>query len=594
MRRLAFNLLTFGAAACPLAVALPLGDQFALPKLAVAMSVAGGLLVVVPPAFARRRWRAAPLGPALAVAFLLALAVSTLLADHPLTAIVGTYTSYSGVLYYVAGVVAMLAAAALVRTPARLERLASLIAVGAIPVLAYALLQALGLDPFDWDIDFDGRVFSTLGQPLVLGGYLAMLLPLLAWLAYVRSGGERLFLIAEAALAASLLVETGTRGAWIAAGAAAVFVGLLLVARLRRTPVASAALAAAVGGAVVLFVAMSAAGLLPERLRSTASLSERADLWQASAGMIADHPLFGTGPEHFALEYGQYRPSQERGPQDAYEPSPYVPHNDTLRVLAAVGVPGGLFYLSLLLTGTALAVITFWRRPRRRRGTASLAASGALIAFVAQAQFSIPDPALFFVAMTLLGSAYGISDPPRLRLPVLPSRPLRASRLPARLPLQAAGATLVFAAVMLVAADAVYSRGSSAVVTGDESAISRLEVATLLNPLQPEYRDAIAAARSTAATRQPNRPSQQMLAAKALSARIKRFGGEARHHLLLADSGARLLPWLDSADSDGVINGIREHLSTAVALDPKNPGVRDAADDIEERYLAAVKAQQDR
>lgn len=132
----------------------------------------------------RLRGSAWPVAAALALVAAIALAAA--LADKPRASIVGTYTDYNGVLYYMPGVACFIAAAALLRSTRALEHAVSAIAICAVPLIAYGFVQFAGLDPFDWDITFGRRPFSLLGQPLVLGGYLAVVTPMIAWLGWRR------------------------------------------------------------------------------------------------------------------------------------------------------------------------------------------------------------------------------------------------------------------------------------------------------------------------------------------------------------------------------------------------------------------------
>jgi O-antigen ligase len=486
--RIASGVLVLGAAACPAVVALPLGDQFALPKLALGLTTAGLLVALCATPEALRRLRANGWPAALAAAFLCWLALATVFADRPYASVLGTYADYSGLLYYVPGIACFLAAGVLLRGVAALDRAVSMIAIAAAPVVAYALVQRLGLDPVGWDDDFGGRAFSTLGQPLVLGGYLAMILPPVVWLALRRSGGERAFLLLEAAAVIAALAATETRGAYMGAAAGAAFVAVALALRSgrvsRRWWLAGATATVVV---VAAGAGLWAAGVVPARLRSSQTLEERVDLWRAAVSMTAERPLLGFGPDRFADQYGRYRPSSERGTQSVYEDPAASPHNEVLTVFVAGGVIGGGLYV--VLWGVTLAGALAAPTGGARRD-AVVWIAGGLVAYAVQAQFSIPDVALSMVAMTLLGALAGLSaggGPRALRV----SAPMRRLAAAAG---AAAGGALCLAAVALLAGDALNASGGGAIASGSAAGIGRLRWAERIDPLQAAYLDDLARA----------------------------------------------------------------------------------------------------
>jgi O-antigen ligase len=558
---LARRALVLGVAAGPVVVVLPLSDQFALPKLAFGLIVAAIVAVALPPALIACRLRLHPLPPLIIAVSALVLVAAALASDHPRASILGTYADYSGVLSYVPGIVCFLAAAALIRSVHSVERLASAMSFAAIPVLAYALVQAAGLGPVDWDQDFGGRVFSTLGQPLVLGGYSAMLLPMLVWLALRRQRGERAFLLGEAGVALAVLALSGTRGAWLAAVVSALVLGALLARnmRLQRSlPVVGAASAALVLTLVAGFA------FAPDGLRSPQTLDERIDLWRGSIMMAAERPLLGWGPDQFAVNYGMFRPSEERGTQSPYEQPAATPHNELLTLLVAGGFPLAVLYIGLWSVAVAAA---FGVRSPSRSSAVSWLLS-ALAAYAVQAQFSIPDVALHVLAMTLLGSLVGLT-PTRMRA-------RRSVALPpiARLPQVGGAALLVTVAVVLLAADAVHAVGMRAHPASEE-AVSRLRAATRINPLQAQYFDDLALARELRAPASRDPHGEYAAALDLRQRRIQRFGGTVAHHLEAARVARVLRPVDDEA-----ANAYEHHLDEARRLDPRNPGLERAIADI--------------
>ncbi len=541
-------------------VALPLTDQFALPKFAFALFVAGLLICISDAPFTMRRWRRQPLPVVAALALIAVLTLSTAAADYPRASVIGTYADYNGLLYYVPGIVAFCVACAIVRGVGALDRFVSLLAIGALPVLGYALVQLAGADPVTWDIGFGRRVFSTLGQPLVLGGYLAMLLPLLLWLALRRRGGERIFLAAETVLAGAMLIATGTRGAYLGAIAGAVVaVALLFVMR----GVTRRQLLAAVSACVIAIAAVATLwvlGAVPARMRSAATLSERADLWRGGAEMAADRPLLGWGPDQFAVAYGPYRHSAERGSQSPYEAPAASPHSEIVMVLVAGGGAALVAYAALWAAVASVAVSI----PGGRRRNAGVALAAAMAGYAVQAQFSIPDSSLNLIAMALLGALAGISPPPRLpEAFVLPRISFPRGAILAA-PFRLAGAGLAVAAVLLVAADYVHARALVAVDRNEAASIDRMRLAATLNPLQATYLDDVAAAHEASVQWGVPPDAARSSALDRLRERIDHFGAGAATYLDAARVASAAPDTLDLMEG---------YLDAAARADPKNPGL---------------------
>ena len=160
-----------------------------------------------------------------------------------------------------------------------------------------------------------------------------------------------------AALAAvgilAVIPLTRSQGAMVAtavagAGLLAVLIWHKAIARRWR-----AWAAGAIAALVIALAAMTAYGLRNDRL-PTKTMTFRWYYWTASAKIIADRPLLGTGPDNFAAAYLKYR-------RDQAEEDVKNPHNVLVHALAEYGVPGGACYLAVIAWLILLAV-----RPREK------------------------------------------------------------------------------------------------------------------------------------------------------------------------------------------------------------------------------------
>ncbi|NNF57583.1 MAG: O-antigen ligase family protein [Rhodothermaceae bacterium] len=130
-----------------------------------------------------------------------------------------------------------------------------------------------------------------------------------------------------------LLIASGGRGATLALVGSSLLIGALY-RRAASAWLREAALAAGLGGAMyLLFFRVLASGNLSVLDRAGLGTSGRDLLWAKALHLIAEHPVFGYGPMHFA-----------------YDPSPLAahPHNLVLQWATEWGLPAAIILLGLL------------------------------------------------------------------------------------------------------------------------------------------------------------------------------------------------------------------------------------------------------
>lgn len=223
------------------------------------------------------------------------------------------------------------------------------------------------------------RAYGTFEQPNPFAGFLGLLWPLAASLAFyfgwqwltrtsernVRGWALFILSLATTALMLSALYVSFSRGAWLGAAAAA-GVMLMLAPRQRWLGLGLAA-----GGALAL-VALNAFGVLPAAIAArfaevgsflqvvdvrgahindaNFAIIERLAHWQAAFNMFNANPWFGVGTGNFDAAYPAYRLLRwQYGLGHA--------HMIFLNVLAETGVLGLTTYLGLW----AAVIATAWR-----------------------------------------------------------------------------------------------------------------------------------------------------------------------------------------------------------------------------------------
>ena len=189
-----------------------------------------------------------------------------------------------------------------------------------------------------------GRPAGPFILPAVLGTFLAMALPsAIVLLLQARRTAVRVALCVVIALQGYALLLTRSFGAILAAFVALLLLLPLLSRPARRLGATAIVVALVAGSGYFMHVRSAEIGHAP----GSDPISLRLGNWQAAAGMIVDHPLFGVGPGAFGTSYTLYmRPGMNE--------TRYA-HNTPLQIVACWGV-WALLPLGALLIGGVKAV----------------------------------------------------------------------------------------------------------------------------------------------------------------------------------------------------------------------------------------------
>lgn len=368
-------------------------DKAALLRaLAVVIAVAGSVAAVrgrrAPSPATGSRWRR-PLVVA-ALAWAAAAVVSTALALSPRLALVGSFERQHGLGTVLACVVAFIGVAFALRRGEQVERLLDALLLATVPVCGIALLQRLSLDPLPWGRDMSLRVASSFGNPIFLGAFLCMVIPLTLhrvlahWSLRSERGagsGAALWLVAleggVLVLQVVTLFLTGSRGPMLGALAGLFFLALIEAARRRHKAAGSALVGAALVG-VLCVLALNLGGDRLQGLRETPLLARysrlldpdqnssrvRTLIWDANARLVrantriefadgrADpwrllRPLVGYGPENLRTVFFRFYPP-ELALAERRTVSADRSHNFGWDLLTMQGLLGLAAYLGLI------------------------------------------------------------------------------------------------------------------------------------------------------------------------------------------------------------------------------------------------------
>jgi tetratricopeptide (TPR) repeat protein len=90
----------------------------------------------------------------------------------------GLYNRAQGTYTFLSYVILFLIVVAELRRPIQLRRMQFVLVLTSIPVAAYTIMQQIGLDPLPPSYMMVGRSSGSMGNPIFLGGYLIMVIPL--------------------------------------------------------------------------------------------------------------------------------------------------------------------------------------------------------------------------------------------------------------------------------------------------------------------------------------------------------------------------------------------------------------------------------
>ena len=280
------------------------------------------------------------------------------------------------------------------------------------------------------------RIYSTLDNPNLLGGYLLPILPLAAvavlrW----RTLPRRLFALLSLVLGIVALVLTYSRGAWMGMVASLGLLGLLLAMRqTRHWPLfwrRTLPLLLLVAAAVALVVLVTQVEPLRVRVmslvagREDSSNNFRINVWTSVLAMINDRPWLGIGPGNtaFNLIYPLYQQPKFNA-LSAYS----IP----LELLVEAGLPGLLAGVALLFTAMRTGLLQ-----GQGQGMLSLPSLAAVAAFAGLAVQGLTDTIFFrpevqlvalFSLATLAAAARGDACTAAAASPLAEARPQAKAR----------------------------------------------------------------------------------------------------------------------------------------------------------------------
>lgn len=364
LQRAIFVVLAVSCVGVPCVFTTHFQDVFYLPKLIVlwVVLVVIGWLSVVAVLLGQFRIRFIAWIDIPVAAFVSLNLLSCALSVDAHQSLFGAPLQHQGVLSLLLYVGFFYVARAVVSTPRRMVVLLGALVGGACLVSAYAISQRAGFDPIWHGYLLSGRVFSTIGQPDALAGYLVLSIPLAVGLVLITTGLScRVSLLATGVMTTAFLF-TLSRGGYVGL---AVTVPFLVYGWHRRghTIPAKVRWAAVVLGLLIVVIVgffPGTRGVIAEswarattigKLSGDQSINSHLDEWRVALRVIEDHPVLGTGPDTFSTVFPRYSREVLSPGRVRYFDQYLVesPEDQFLSVAAGEGLPSLAAYLVLLV-----------------------------------------------------------------------------------------------------------------------------------------------------------------------------------------------------------------------------------------------------
>lgn len=381
-------------------------DSFALPKSVV--SYASAFALVPPLLYLLMRYGANALtwswGHVAVLAVLLSSCLGALFSIDRDLALFGAERRHLGLAQVAVYVLLYFASAILMPSVRDVRRIALGIATLATIAAGYGLLQSRGIDVVRYK---EGTTpIATLGQPDVLGGFLAITaVSAVAFATRIDlSLRARAAILVFALLSLSASFATGVRNGLLALLAGAAAIGIIAFSERRASRRGALAFGFAVAVVIsVLALSPVAARLSPDALSRDPSVMGRLEIWRAALRAVAERPLVGIGPDNFAAVYPRLR-SEHAAIVDGAGVLQNSPHDLLLSHLLAGGIIG------LVAFGTTV-VFAVWAAVRLARiGDERAVLLVPIGAFIGQGLVNVNDLSLdwwYWLSLGALAAAVG-------------------------------------------------------------------------------------------------------------------------------------------------------------------------------------------
>jgi O-antigen ligase len=353
---LIFYLLVFITAVLPLTISRYFFNVNDLPKSTVLM-VIGGLIVILTSVYLIQRifnekflvFNYAGLPDYSILLFILSLIISTIFSLRPYISFFGQYERQFGLITYLFAAALYFIAGFVLNNNYKITRLLLVMEFISVLISAYAVLQAIQIDPIGLQ-PLNVRPVSMLGNSVFLGGFLILSLPFSLLNSSCKKNAVLKVLFPLIIFAG--IIVTGTRSAYSALVIQLIFFIVInfkgLKSRLFKN---KRILIAAIIPAVLMlfyFFTYYNEGMLFIRIKDIFLFKNpRLTLWKDSINVFYKYPFTGTGIAMFSAAFEEFYSMKLRYMVVNY--SHDHAHNNYLQILYTAGIVGFLSYIFFLL-----------------------------------------------------------------------------------------------------------------------------------------------------------------------------------------------------------------------------------------------------
>lgn len=511
-------------------------ELFEFPKILLLYSAAGILAstIVVRSILSRQiAWIRSIFDLPLGI-FLVSQIISTLVSIEPHTSLFGYYSRFNGGLFSIISYI-LVFQVVLRHAKHRFYPLLFSILFGATTAALYAFPEHFGFSPSCllitgeftvscWVQDVQTRVFGTLGQPNWLAAVLVATLPFVVsqigvYLLEARQQQVRrlppiLTLVGIFFLFCSVILFTKSRSGILATGVIlAGMTGAMIIQSCRTARPTKTRLwriLPGLGALLLFFIllllinnpvgdrlrALGPQGTeQPQNTPTTSGTqlenggSESGDIrkvvWSGAVAVWRRYPLFGSGVETFAYSYFLDRPAAHNLLSE-WDYLYNKAHNEFLNYFATTGSVGGIAYLLLIISFTALPLIWWWRDRESQDSQYFLAVGASSIGIAITNFFGFSTVVVSLLTFSLPALVAGLRRQKRLEVY---KQPTFFSYGLIGMTIVALG-FLLLTILMMWTADLRFARGKAEVSGGTvQDGLLLLQDAVLLAPEEPTFRD---------------------------------------------------------------------------------------------------------
>lgn len=301
---------------------------------------------------------------------ILLLIISTIFSPTPLVSFFGNYQRQLGLVSFL--FIAILFIETLIHAKKKdfmLFAYSSFIAAGLIAF--YAVLQKFGFNVLFQgfqDNIFEGRVYSTLGNPDFLAQFLAPILPIGVSLIFsAKTQTKKILLFITNLVIAIALIFAQSRASIIGLILGTIILLITSFSKRKKRSFSKKSIKITIGTLLIaglIWGGITNFGLLktdrftinPTSIRSVQS---RLSIWTSALNLIADHPLLGTGIDTFYLYFPQYANPDFYVMEEALNITADREHNEILQFGVWGGIPTMALYISLFILSLSLFLKTY-------------------------------------------------------------------------------------------------------------------------------------------------------------------------------------------------------------------------------------------